>query len=461
LSEMDLRCPQCGAPLVVGERHCGNCGAVVQEADEANPATRESALAQTPMSTPPLAPTVLPEHDRQSTLTPTPTPSASNAAAPADYSSGADYPDSAANPYAQPASQAGYGPTTYSQIPAIPAQASYPSNPAYPPQEQAGPNPAYPYPGQAGYAPNAAYPPYQGQQPGPYPPYAPNAPYPPNGPYPPYPAQKPKKGRGLLIGLLVGLVVIVVLCAGSVTMLAGTISKLSDMGPSSNDTNSNGGTVATSTASNGSVPAPSGAALFKDDFVDNSNGWEFYSDKKDSVALQKGGLKLHDSDGTYMLAPVPQSDGLSDFRLDLTYTPSLGGSDDQAGIIFRGQDTPSDAGPEGYLLKIDNQGNYVIRKITVPVSSNNPKGTYSDLDSGVMDTAPLAGKPIDVTLLMKKNTIVLYLNGSYQGSVSDPASSFKQGTISLFVENVTDGTAADALFQHIAVYPAPATLPTN
>ena len=288
-----------------------------------------------------------------------------------------------------------------------------PAQPGYPGQQ--GPVPSV-YPGQqgaVGYQQNAPYPSYP--QPGqPVPNPAPYSPY----PYPAYPQKKPASaGKILLIIGSVFLGVIVVLC--SIFSVIGMNSSEATLlqsprpRPRSRRPRLRRLRRLLLAPSVRYVPTPTGQALFADDFTDNHNNWDLSHGDNYSIAINKG-LTIHDSNGNeYLTEKVPGSDQWTDFRVDLTYTPNLQGDSDLAGIIFRSQRISADnqEGPKGYLLKIDNQGDYVIRKVTKPVSATNPKAVYTDLQTGETDTPLLLGDPVNVTLMVKGNAMTLYLNG--------------------------------------------------
>jgi hypothetical protein len=206
------------------------------------------------------------------------------------------------------------------------------------------------------------------------------------------------------------------------------------------------------------VPAPTGKALFSDDFTNNNNNWVTGQRTNYSITIGKG-LTIQDANNEYLTETVPGSDQWNDYRLDLTYTPNLPGDNDEAGIIFRGQQTAAQDGPKGYLLKIDNQGDYVIRKITTPATANS-QAVYTDLQNGQTDPALLIGDPVNITLMVKGNAMTLYINGKSMTSITDSSNPFTAGDLELFVESTNQGTATSATFTHIDVYPAPDTLPS-
>ncbi|BCL79762.1 zinc ribbon domain-containing protein [Ktedonobacteria bacterium brp13] len=465
LSDTDLQCSHCGVQLMVGQRHCGNCGTPTRFAEFLNQTTTAEAPSQTSTDESTLDPTILPRHTKSAS-------SQQPVAQP-------EQPPVQPEPEAEQPARVSY-PDTASNIPVLLSQKDQQEQLEHPyPYPYPQPGPEQPGPEPAGYPANAPYPPYQAQQPyppyqsqgqQPYPPYqgqaqqpypAPYPPYNPNAPYPPYPQKKSNGARIAVIVLLSLLAVVVVICGVGYKVVESNLNAISSTAGKSSIPPD--GTTPVPTVND--APAPTGTPLLTDDFTNSSQGWQTATFKSDRISFQNGGLNMQDSDTTYLVEPVPHSDTLSDFRMDLSYIPSLGGAhggQNLAGIIFRQQKVADNtAGPKGYLLKIDSEGVYVIRKVTQPVSASNANSKYVDLKQGAMDSPPLPGTPIDITLIVKGPSMALYLDGSYQDTITDTSAPFTQGNISLFVENAPDNTAAAALFQHIDIYPAPATLPTN
>ncbi len=451
MSTTDRQCPRCGTRFQPDQQVCPNCytpypADPYQTPSPYAPSGSSGAFDPTVRSDP----QQLSGYDHDAA-----TVSASPYASSNPYSSNNPYGSS--DPYASNNENSTVPPAyPEQQGPVPPAQSGYPG--------QQGPVPSV-YPGQqgaVGYQQNAPYPSYSqpGQQvpnPAPYSPY----------PYPAYPQKKPASaGKILLIIGSVFLGVIVVLCS-----VFYAIGKSFDSHPVADSSTPTAITTTPITTtpqatagpiSQGDVPTPTGQALFADDFTDNHNNWDLSHGDNYSIAINKG-LTIHDSNGNeYLTENVPGSDQWTDFRVDLTYTPNLQGDSDLAGIIFRSQpiSTDNQEGPKGYLLKIDNQGDYVIRKVTTPVSATNPKAVYTDLQTGETDTPLLLGDPVNVTLMVKGNAMTLYLNGKYMNTTTDSSSPFTTGNLELFVVGSSQGTSTDATFTHVDVYPAPDTLPS-
>ncbi|GHO70861.1 hypothetical protein KSC_097530 [Ktedonobacter sp. SOSP1-52] len=148
----------------------------------------------------------------------------------------------------------------YPQYPQPPYQPPYQgSQPDYPPQAPYAPYPPQPDP----QAPYSSYSPQSGQH-EPYPPYpqpemqAPYSPYAPQPGYPPYPQQPPKKsglGKGLVIGGVVLLLVLVacgVISAFAFRASNAITSATSTATTSSNNDTNTGSTPDTNQSSGGS-----------------------------------------------------------------------------------------------------------------------------------------------------------------------------------------------------------------
>jgi hypothetical protein len=311
------------------------------------------------------------------------------------------------------------------------------------------------------------------------PPYPQISPYPPNTPYPqmsqnppgaqyaqypqltyyppmqPYPAPTKHKGKTRNVLLIVGFVLSAILIITGV-LLAFINKASSTLSQVHLSTGSATGTPV-------SISAPTGQPIFTDNFTDNGNEWWTGQKSGYGAAITNNKLQLHEGNGKYLVEAIPGSINWSNYRMDMTYVLPRGSDHNNwVGIAFREQKaTESGEGLWGYDLMIVNTGHYIMHKFTTPAApSNGEHGSYETLGSGIMDTVPSQGTPVNITLFVKGNTMVVAINNHGVSSYTDTTNPFTTGYLALMVGNAKGSPAQQVAFTHVDVYPAPSQLPS-
>ncbi|HLZ58810.1 MAG TPA: hypothetical protein VKR06_17860 [Ktedonosporobacter sp.] len=303
-----------------------------------------------------------------------------------------------------------------------------------PPYAPVQPPPSTRY-GSDPYSDSAAQPPnpYYGQAPAPYmpPPIQPQA-----------PAPRPNRGKtiGLVVGI--GLLVVVLLCGGTLFLIARA-------GPSSSDQTSNATPTLQPTATPTPTPDPSknpyppnvGTLVLNDPLLDNTKGygWDTRSLKvnnnsNDVISSSFSGSAYHVSRtqaGAIFRGPTAPDLVFSNvaFEAKLTVTKGTG-----AGLVFR-VDPQTD---KGYFFGIGILGNYVLD--TFDFTTTDAAKEYVVLRKGSNTAAITRGvnQSNVVAIVANGTTLSLYVNHQLIDSVQD--STYASGRLGIMVVSDSGGS---------------------
>ncbi len=244
--------------------------------------------------------------------------------------------------------------------------------------------------------------------------------------------QPPQARKGPNIGLIIGVVVLLlVLVGGGIGIYSFAKSK--------------------SSTTNATTPTPvsTQAALFSDNFADNSKGWGLASASGYSGTISNNVMTLADANHKILDMAIPTNTSYSDFEVTTTLTLLKADSNDSAGLYFRGD---SNLG-QGYFVDIYGDNTYDIVKIF----PDSTKDTFlvSPTNSPSINAV---GQQNKLAVVAKGSKIVVLINDKVVSSISDNGG-YTSGTIELFVENGKSSNGAQASFSSVAVYPAPNQLP--
>lgn len=258
--------------------------------------------------------------------------------------------------------------------------------------------------------------------------------------YPPYPQMSaPKKGPN--VGLIIGGVFLVLILLGG-GILVYTATK-----------HSNPGTASTSSATPATQATPAAPALFSDNFANNSKNWDTKVSAGYGASISNNMLTMKEANHRIFQEPVPTSVP-NDFTVTTTFTLVQGDRNDSVGLQMRSSSDNS----RGYVVEIYGDDTYDIVKIA-PDPNDNTKLKFSSLsDPASAPTLKTKGQPNTLSVIMKGSDIVVSINGTKVKAINDTA--FSNGSINLFLANGDTSTGAVATFSSLAVYAAPAQLPS-
>src|SRR2546425_208734 len=252
-------------------------------------------------------------------------------------------------------------------------------------------------------------------------------------------ALPPQLMKGPNLGLIIGVVLLLLVLIGSSFYFL-------NRGKSAN---TNGTGNATSTA-----PAGVGTsqALFSDNFADNSKGWSTGTGSGYSSTIGNNELRLSEANHKILDEAIPGLNNtlatFTNFSVTTTFTLLKADQNDSVGLYMRGDNNLS----HGYFVDIFGDNTYDIVKV-FPESS---KDTFliSPTNSPAINAV---GQQNKLTVVMKGASIVLLINDKVVESIID--SGYTSGQIALFAENGRTSSGVSAIFNSIAVYPAPGKLP--
>ncbi|GER90442.1 hypothetical protein KDW_46040 [Dictyobacter vulcani] len=263
-----------------------------------------------------------------------------------------------------------------------------------------------------------------------------------------YPPLQKKKHTTLFVVLGVSLALLVILC-GALAIISTTLNKHLELTTPS---------TANNQAQSTPLPTPAGKPVLVDNFADNTNKWELFHSDGYGAEIQKHQLILSEMNGKTFLEHVPGAEQLGDFQLDMTYTSLQTDHPSYTGIIFRRQNVPGADGLRSYELKISaTTGQYMIKKVVAPPANHAPDVTSAtiSLASGLLDTKSAPGQPTRVSLIVKGNTMTLYVNDAQVTSCDDNTSTppYTTGAVNLMFQNGADtSTDAKVAISHISLY---------
>ena len=202
------------------------------------------------------------------------------------------------------------------------------------------------------------------------------------------------------------------------------------------------------------LPPPTSAPIFKDDFVKNTNGWDTTSNPGSfSTKIANGSMILEDDNHLLLASLLPSSKtkNLHNFRLSADAALSHGDPKNGYGMIFRCTLDQNGDLANYYGFEIYGDGTYIIFK-----HSLDAKGvaTRTQIGGDLDNVNGLIRKSNNVnhlTIIAKGSTFQFFVNNLLLTTVQD--SSYQSGLVSLFVSNVQNvNGGAKATFSHLAVY---------
>lgn len=367
------RCQRCGRPLAPSEVYCGTCG-------EYNfPTATNGATAETQFST--------------------------------------------GKPWVGPAPQASYG----APPPAQSGQNTYfDGNYASPSQHTMYPNNPYAAPQPPLYS-TLAPPPTAGFQQNTFNGYQNN-----HNPGRNYRPPAPK--RGLNIGLIIGVLILLVLLIGGGVGFFYVKNQ------------------ATKTTSIPATPTPSVPPLFHDSFQNNNNGWDLTSvSGKYSVKVGGGSMVLEDDDNKLLWELIPGSKLYGNFKLTVDAALSRGDQGNGYGVFIRGASNQNSELATYYRFELYGDGTYAVFKGVTDANGNSQSNKLVDytMNSAIQKQ----GSVNQITIIANGPSMTLIVNGQTLTTVSDP--SYTNGSVALFVSNLPAPTppGAQATFNNLALYP--------
>ena len=354
--------------------------------------------------------------------------------------SSSSYPG-ASSPSQSPIAPTQPAPPPYSNQPPIaptqPASAPYSSQPAYGGSPYG--NTSYGSSGQS-YAPPppfSATPPYGGA-PGIY------------GQQPPVQpsgfAQAPQPRRGPNVALIIGVIFLLLLLVGG-GLYFFTRGKSN---PATATPAATVGAPTTGTAPTATVQATV-QPLFSDSFADNSKNWDTTSGSGYTRDISNNKLTLTEANHKILPESFPTGT-FSDLEVTITFTLVQADQNDSAGIYVRG-DSNLD---HDYRVEVFGNNSYAISKEYL--DSSNVGRVHTIEGPTTTSVLNAVGQQNTMTVIMKGTTLVLLLNGKVISSVTD--SDYTSGQVALFVQNGDTSSGVKASFNSVAIYPAPAVLPT-
>lgn len=181
--------------------------------------------------------------------------------------------------------------------------------------------------------------------------------------------------------------------------------------------------------------------LFKDDFSNESSGWETSKDDFSSIAYINDELAIKIANRRRIVGSTPDKTDLSDVRIVVT-ARSLGKAGNAGfGIVCNFQDEDN-----YYFLEIDTTGYYTIGKqvngeVTI-MSDPNGYWIYNE-------TLPQNASSYDIRADCGNGKLSLYVNGQEIASVQD--STFTSGDVGVLVTTFEEIGGAEVYFDDFIV----------
>lgn len=200
------------------------------------------------------------------------------------------------------------------------------------------------------------------------------------------------------------------------------------------------------------VPTPTVPALFSDNFSDNSQNWDVGSEATYGSSISNGTLTMMETNHKPFREPLPSNVVYDDFSIAVTLTLLKGDQNDSVGLYLRANGSTG----QGYYIDIYGDNTYDIAKISVDATQNvHAKYLAEPEHSSALHAK---GQKNTVMVIMKGANIVLLINNTVVKSIRDDE--FTSGRIMLFVENGNSSDEVTASFDAVAIYTAPARLPS-
>lgn len=253
-----------------------------------------------------------------------------------------------------------------------------------------------------------------------------------------------EKRRQLSVGRVIGfLVLLLVLISGS--FLAYTFLS----------THKNTQQATSSTASHSAstpLATPQENALFRDEFMNNTNGWSIQSYPGEfSVALGNGALKLENDNNKLLWELVPGNQKYTDFQFSVDAVLSKGSQDNGYGVYIRSALSQNSSITGFYRFELYGDGSFAIFKGTT--DANGVVTTPRLVDYTNSAAIQKQGGLNHITISAKGSSLQFIVNGQTLSTVSD--ATYTSGSVALFVSNLQKAPpGATATFSHLAIYPA-------
>jgi hypothetical protein len=209
----------------------------------------------------------------------------------------------------------------------------------------------------------------------------------------------------------------------------------------------NHGTTSSSTPN--LVATPGTKPLFSETFQNNSAAWTVTPPTGGKITLSGGSLIL-ESDNHKLLPEVVPSKTFDDFRLDLDGALTSGDAANGYGVYIRAATANNGSPSLYYRFELYGNGAYVIYKGTQDASGTLQSSALKSDSNSVISQS----QSNHITILAKGSQITFKVNNTTLYTLTD--SSYKSGSIILFVSNVTTAAAgAQATFKNLSVFANP------
>lgn len=247
----------------------------------------------------------------------------------------------------------------------------------------------------------------------------------------------PKRPRAAMVTLIV--ILLVALVGGGVAFAGYKLFR-----PNASTVNSAVTPVAVST--------PTGSPVFSDSFQAVSLNWDATPHANTKLTISNGKMILEADAHSLLFPELLLGKTFADFRLDVD--AALAKGDDMAngyGIYIRASSTQDNSLGLYYRFEIYGDGSFWIYKGTADANGNSVSTAIKQ--SPPNNAVYTNGTLNHLTIIAKGSQLSFMINGTTVSTFTD--TSYKSGSIALFVSNVTDSkTTAQVTFEHFAIFPA-------
>lgn len=247
----------------------------------------------------------------------------------------------------------------------------------------------------------------------------------------------PKRPRAAMVTLIV--ILLVALVGGGVAFAGYKLFR-----PNASTVNSAVTPVAVST--------PTGSPVFSDSFQAVSLNWDATPHTNTKLTISNGKMILEADAHSLLFPELLLGKTFADFRLDVD--AALAKGDDMAngyGIYIRASSTQDNSLGLYYRFEIYGDGSFWIYKGTADANGNSVSTAIKQ--SPPNNAVYTNGTLNHLTIIAKGSQLSFMINGTTVSTFTD--TSYKSGSIALFVSNVTDSkTTAQVTFEHFAIFPA-------
>lgn len=208
----------------------------------------------------------------------------------------------------------------------------------------------------------------------------------------------------------------------------------------------------TATPTGPAIVTPGITPLFHDTFQNNKANWALTAPTGAKVTLAGGKMILESDNNKLYQEPFPGGKTYGDFRLDVDAGLTGGDAKNGYGVYVRGASAQNDPLGLFYRFEVYGDGYFYIYKGSL--DANGTLQVQSIAQSQQASNAVnLKGKMNHLTIIAQGSKLTWLINGTQVASLTD--SSYKSGTMALFVSNVANvQPGAVATFQNLAVFPA-------